>query len=234
MIQGEAGKQDSFKRWSLNSWQEIINFPMSKPELALIDAKTAAEVCTRAPLSDEARSLLGKEMTPRAYLDLLREKKHHLDGIRFLAHAMVKRAVVWWTCLCATETLGPEAPEAATKALETARAWVVDPGDENRRACWPAAEAAEIGTPAGCAAMAAFVSGGSLAPADLPAVPPGEDLTARLAIGALVLAAVMRQPEKAAEKYASFLQLGCAIAEGKNPWPSPPRVPPSRPALKKK
>ena len=130
---------------------------MSQLDLALIDAKTAAEVCRRIPLSEEARALVRADLTPRPFLDLLIEKQHHLDGIRFLAHAMVKRAVVWWAYQCVTQVLGPEPPAAVAKALEAARAWVSDPSEDNRRPCWPAAEAADIGTPAGCTAMAAYL-----------------------------------------------------------------------------
>ena len=38
---------------------------MSQLDLALIDAKTAAEVCNRAALSEEARALLRDDMSPR-------------------------------------------------------------------------------------------------------------------------------------------------------------------------
>lgn len=207
----------------------------SQLDLALIDAKSAAEVCDRAQISDEARTFLRVEMTPRAYLDALVEGRQYPDGIRFLAHALVKRAAVWWAYHCVAGALGDEPSAAAARALECVKAWVVDPGDDNRRACWPAAEAAEIGTPAGCAAMAAFLSGGSLAPPDLPSVPPGEDLTARMVTNALILAAVSQQPEKADEKWASFLGAGFEIADGKNLWPLPPRsAPPPRPVPKKK
>jgi hypothetical protein len=208
---------------------------MSPTDLALIDAKTAAEVCGRAPLSHEARALLGRDMAPRQFLELLIEQRHPLDAIRFLAHAMVKRAVVWWAYRCVAEVLGPEPPPAAAKALDAARTWITDPSDDNRRPCWPAAEAADIGSPAGCTAMAAFLSGGSLSPPNLAVVPPAEDLTARMAIGALMLAALIKEPEKASEKYAAFVRVGLEIADGQNLWPSPPRTPPpSRPTLKKR
>src|SRR5271157_3366453 len=100
---------------------------MSQLDLALIDAKAADEVCRRIPLSEEARALVRADLTPRSFLDLLIEKQHHLDGIHFLAHAMVKRAVVWWAYQCATQVLGPEPPAAVTQALEAARSWIIDP-----------------------------------------------------------------------------------------------------------
>ena len=85
---------------------------------------------------------------------------------------------------------------------------MIDPKDEKRRAAFPAAEAAGIGTPAGCAAAAAYFSGGSLAPPDLPVVPPRRHVTGGLVAAALTLAAVIKQPEKAPEKHAAFLRTG--------------------------
>ena len=185
--------------------------------------------------SDEALELVRGDQPPHEFLEHLMEHGHHLDAIRFLAQALVKRAAVWWALQCVTEISGPDQPAAKAKALEAARTWAIDPSDDNRRACWPAAEAAEIGSPAGCAAMAAFFSGGSLSLPNLPAVPPGEELTGRMAAGALMLAAVMKEPEKAPEKYAAFLRTGLEIADGKNLWPAPPRVPPAaRPTVKKR
>ncbi len=184
-----------------------------------ITAKSAAEVSVRARLGEEARALLAEGMTCRQYLDQLVERHLDADAVQFLAHALPKREAVWWACLCAVQVLGPEPAPAATAALDAARAWVIDPKDEKRRATFPAAEAADLGTPAGCTAAAAYFSGGSLAPANLPAVAPAEHLTAHLAASALTLAAVIKEPEKAAEKHASFLQIGLEIASGQQAWP---------------
>jgi hypothetical protein len=209
---------------------------MSSTDLALIDAKTAREVCGRAPVGDEARALLAADMAPRRFLELLIEQRLHLYALRFLAYAMVKRAAVWWAYRCVADALGGEPPAPVARALDAVKAWATDPTDDNRRACWPAAEAAEIGSPAGCTSMAAFLSGGSLAPPNLTAVPPAEDLTARMVIGALTLTAVSKEPEKAAPKHAAFVRTGMEIADGQNLWPMPTRTPPppSRPPLKNK
>jgi hypothetical protein len=183
-----------------------------------VGGKIAAQVAMRACLSAEARGLLADGMTAREYLDGLVERRLHVDAVQFLAYALPKRDAVWWACLCAAQVLGPEPPAAAARALESARAWVIDPRDEKRRATFPAAEAADFGTPAGCAAAAAYFSGGSLAPTNLPAVVPADHLTAHLVASALTLGAVILEPEKAAEKYASFLQTGLEIAGGRHAW----------------
>ena len=79
----------------------------------------------------------------------------------------------------------------------------------------PAYEAADLGSPAGCAAAAAFWSGGSLAPKDLPVVPPPNNLTGHGVASALMLAGVVTEPDKFKVKYTSFLERGLAIARGK-------------------
>jgi hypothetical protein len=93
------------------------------------------------------------------------------------------------------------APQAA--AVQAAERWVADPSEANRRAAQAASEAAGLGTPAGCAAMAAFWSGGSLAPPEAPVVPPGEILTAHGSAGPVMLAAVLTEPQKAPRSTAS-------------------------------
>jgi hypothetical protein len=199
--------------------QPIGHPAMDQGAPSKIQDKTAAAVCERARLGEEARGLLGEGMTPRPYLDLLIERGLHTDAVRFLAYALPKREAVWWACLCAAEVLGPEPPAAAAAALEAARAWVIDPRDEKRRAAFPAAEAADVGTPAGCAAAAAYFSGGSLAPPNLPVVAPPDHVTSDLAASSLTLSAVIKEPEKAAAKYAAFLRTGLEVASGQHAWP---------------
>jgi hypothetical protein len=142
----------------------------------------------------------------------------HDDAVRFLAHLLPKREAVWWACLCAREGCGADLPPSAEKALLAAERWVAEPIEENRRAAMAAAETATLGTPAGCAALAAFLSGGSLGPPNVQAIPPGEGLTARAVAGAILLAAVVREPDKAPQKFQGFLERGLDVLHGSNRW----------------
>ena len=191
---------------------------MNNGGLTKVAAKTAAEVCKQFPLGDEAKKLLRDGMTPRQFLDALVEKQQFPDAARFLAHALPKREAVWWACLCARQAHGANAPPPAGPALAAAEKWASDPSEDNRRAAQAAATAAGMGAPAGCAAMAAFFSGGSLAPPAAPVVPPGEQLTAHAAAGAVMLAAVLTEPQKAPEKYRKFFALGVDVGNGVNKW----------------
>jgi hypothetical protein len=190
-----------------------------------VSGKGARDVSARARLSEEARGLLADGLTSRQYLDLLVERQLHADAVQFLAHALPKREAVWWASLCAAELLGTAAPPAAAAALEAARAWAADPRDDKRRATLPAAEAAGLGTPAGCASVAAYFSGGSLAPANLPVVAPADHLTAHMVASALAIAAVIQEPENAAVKHASFLKTGLEVAAGQHAWPEVAKEP---------
>jgi hypothetical protein len=169
-------------------------------------------------LSAEARPWLRDGQTPRQFLDQLVEQKLNVDAIRFLAHVLPKREAVWWASLCVRSVAGPNPPSEVTAALQAAEQWVMEPKEENRRKALAAAEAAGLGTPAGCTAVSAFWSGGSLGPANLPAIPPGEHLTARGVSGAVLLATVLAEPEKAAEKASRFLAQGIGVADGSNRW----------------
>jgi hypothetical protein len=186
--------------------------------LAKVAAKTAAEVCKHFPLGEEAKKLLRDGQTPAQFLDTLIDKQHFLDAARFLAHALPKREAVWWACLCGRSVAGANPPPKVGAAFQAAEKWVADPSEDNRRAAMPAAEAAQFKTAAGCAAVAAFWSGGSLGPPNAPVVPPGEYLTAHGAAAVVMLAAVQTEPEKATEKYRRFLAQGIEVAKGDQRW----------------
>jgi hypothetical protein len=198
-----------------------VRSSMSSSTLAKVTAKTAAEVCKTFPLGDDAKTLLRDGMTPPQFLAALTNKQLAVDAVRFLAHALPKREAVWWACLCTRAALGTAAEPAMAAAVQAAEKWVGDPSEDNRRAAGAAAEAAGMSNPAGCAAMAAFWSGGSLAPPKLPVVPPGEHLTGHGVAGAVLLAAVLTEPQKAAEKHRRFLALGAEVADGANRWKEP-------------
>lgn len=183
-----------------------------------------SETAHRAGLDlDPSQSGLSAHDLVMAWLDASR----FADAARFLAFALPKREAVWWACRCsrlapnATAT-GVDSPEAL--AQKAAEAWVVDPSDDRRRVCGAAGEAAP-GTPSGCASLAAFWSGGSLAPKGLPEVAPADDLTARGVAAAVMVAGVVATPEHAPERYRAFLQVGLAIGDGQDRWETRPTSP---------
>lgn len=179
-----------------------------------ITAKTAAEICGLYRPAPEAKALVTADASPSAFLGLLEERGLLIDAIAFLARALPKREAVWWACMCIRETMPPDAEEPVRAALSAAEAWVYRPVEERRRAAMAAAEAASYESPESWAAMAAFWSGGSMAPPEAPIVPPGDDLTAHAVASAILLAAVRSEPERAAERHRLFLAKGRDIADG--------------------
>jgi hypothetical protein len=179
--------------------------------------RLAADVAKTVRLSDAAKKLLTPELTPRQYFDALAAVPALADdAIRFLAAALPKREAVWWGVLCVKDAIPKPAPEGA-KAVAAAEAWVREPSEPNRRTAEAAANAAGYGTPAGCVAAGAFWSGGSIAPASLPAVPPKDELTGVAISGAVLLASIVAAPSPEAAK-ARYLALGADVASGRSKW----------------
>lgn len=191
---------------------------MSTAPLTKVEAKTAADVCARFELSEPAQALPRDGISPGAFLERLIDERHFHDAVRLLAYALPKREAIWWAARCTRLALATALTPEQLSALETSERWCAQPSEELRRAAWTASEKAQLKNPAGCAALAVFFSGGSLAPPEAPVVPPADDLTPRTVAGAILMAAVIRQPEQAEQKYLQFLEQGRAIASGKDSW----------------
>jgi hypothetical protein len=189
---------------------------MALPPLTKVTAKSAAEICARFELGEQAKALPQAGLSPGPFLEKLINERHFQDAIRFLAFALPKREAIWWAARCARSAGAAALPLEQQAALQVAERWCLAPTEELRRAAMAASEKAQLKSPAGCAALAVFFSGGSLAPPDVPVVPPAEDLTARTVVGAVLMAAVVNEPEKAEQKYQRFVEQGLALATGKD------------------
>jgi hypothetical protein len=186
-------------------------------EAAQQNSRTAL-ICSLAELGEEASASLTPTVQPLEFLHLLVEKKLYPDAVRFLAHALPRRESVWWAWVCARRAAGDKPPAKIKSALDATEKWIAQPNDENRRAAKAAADAAGLDSPAGCAGLAAFFSGGSLSPPEAPPVPPGEYLTAKAVSGAVIFAAVAPEPEKAPEKFKSFIAQGVEVTQKIKLW----------------
>ncbi len=176
----------------------------------------AAEVAARFEASEQAAAVLKKGMRPGEYLSALVDAELWADAIRFLAYALPHREGVWWACLAARTSLAPDTPPGHAETIAAAEEWVYHPSDEARRAAFAAAEKIGFKSPAAYAGLAAFWSGGSLAPPGLPEIPPDPALCPTAVSSAVLLAAVVREPHKAEGKYRAFLTSGVDIANGGN------------------
>lgn len=137
------------------------------------------------------------------------------EAARLAAHALPKREAVWWGCMCARAIPDPALSATDMEALLAAEAWVRKPGDDAlRRAAMEAAQRTGFRSPEAWAAVGAFWSGGSMAPAGQPEVPPPDHLTGVAISGGVVLAAVRSRPERAPDRLARFLASAREIAAG--------------------
>lgn len=184
---------------------------------AQINSRTVA-IATVAELGEQAMALLRPNLHPLEFLALLMENALYPDAVRFIAHALPRREAVWWAWVCARRAAGENPRPKIKAALDATERWIAQPTDDNRRSAMGAAEKAELGTAAGCAGLAAFFSGGSLAPPDAPAVPPGEFLAAKAVSGAVIFAAVAKEPERAPEQFRSFVAQGVEVTNRVKLW----------------
>jgi len=145
------------------------------------------------------------------------------DAVSVLGQALDKRAAVWWACLAARQEPPPaDTPLAMSRAesaaLTAAEDWVRGPDAAKAHAAFAAAEAADMSSPAACAALAAFFAGDSIAPPGGQAVPPPDHVAGLVSAGAVQLAAVRHRPEIAPQTLAASVDRGLAIAAGRESW----------------
>lgn len=183
-----------------------------RPPVKLASA-VVQTVLERADLAPEAAAAASGAPDAAAALARIVQSGLMADAARFLAHALPKREAVWWACMCARAT-APEPPPPDAAALAAAEAWVRKPEEEQRRMAMAKAEAAGFRSAEAWAAVAAFWSGGSMAPPGQPVVPPADHLTGVAVAGAVSLAAVRREPEKAEATFRRFIESGLDIAAG--------------------
>ena len=107
---------------------------------------------------------------------------------------------------------------AQQETLDTLERWIATPTDELRREAWELAQRAGLETPAGCAAAAAYFTGGSLAPAGGPFVPPPAGVHCAMAGTAAVVAAVGTDPAQLGEVAGAFVAQGVEIVRRLGGW----------------
>ncbi len=172
-----------------------------------------------AELSPDALALLKPELHPLDFVSQMMEQQLYPDAVRFLAHALPKREGVWWAWMSARRASGDSPPPKIKASMEATEKWIAQPSPENCRAAKAASDTAGVGTPAGCAGLAAFFSGESLAPPDCPAVPPGPYLAAKAVAGAVNLAALTGgEPKQAPDRFKSFVAQGLDVTKRIKLW----------------
>ena len=94
--------------------------------------------------------------------------------------------------------------------MKSAEKWIAEPSEENRKATLKAAEAADTGTPAGCAALAAYYSEGLPRTEDPKSNARAYFMTAKL-VGSAVLLTAAADPKQMLPRFAGFTGKGLEI-----------------------
>jgi hypothetical protein len=174
-----------------------------------------APLLPRLELDDAGEGALAEVPTAAEALARLEAAGRMSDALRLVAHALPKREAVWWACVCARAVSVPDLPPVDVAALEAAEAWVRNAGEDGlRRAAWAAAQKTAFRSPEAWTAVAAFWSGGSMAPEGQPVVPPADHLVGVAVGGSVVLAAVRVRPESAPDRMRRFLESARDIGAG--------------------
>jgi pSer/pThr/pTyr-binding forkhead associated (FHA) protein len=172
----------------------------------------AAEFCQDLTLDDTAKALLDPQVSAVDYVDRLAAEGHFIPAVQFWSAVLPTTYGVQWASRCVRQVMADELGKSDRQALDMAERWAMEPNEDNRRAAEAAAQKTNFETPAAWVALAAFWSGGSIAPADLPEVPPQPGMAAKAIAGALMLAATGGPAERVADRYQSFLQAGKEMA----------------------
>jgi len=188
------------------------------PALAL---GAPAEIVTRLfDVSDEGQALLEPGATVEQQIAIWRKANLVADARRLLSHALPPRYSLWWALLSLTEAHRQKPyPAKVVEAILSVRSFVLNPTEAGRRECKELGDAADSTSAGGVIGFAAFISGGSMAPADCPPVLPKPHLCGRLSGVAVYLAAVHFDPGSYKDHLQHFLDIGLKIAHGELPWP---------------
>ena len=180
---------------------------------------TALEIAEQLQLGEEPIAVAKTVKTGPELVSALAAAGAFAKAVRVQAHLLPKREAVWWGILSVREACGEELTLADAAARDAAIDWVEDPGESRRRRCESVAGKTKFDGPGSWLAMAAFWSGGSIAPEEFGEVPPDDKLTGQAIASSLMIAAVSGDATKAKARYRAFLAKAGDVVSGKIPLP---------------
>ena len=187
--------------------------PSAEGSVGLLIA-TSTDVVQIAPVEDDTKKLAKPDWSTPQFVEALAGQEKFMDAIRVLAFSLGKLTVIEWAHRCVTIAGGDGLSKIDANALDLVQRWLGGRSEGLRREIYAASQAAEHSTPASWVAMAVFWSEGSMGPPPpSPPLAPGPTQCAHAATGAILLAAVAKQPEKAPDKYREFLRVGLEMAK---------------------
>jgi hypothetical protein len=185
---------------------------------ALTSPHSASKVGQRFGLEAALLELFPAEADVLSATSKLLAQRQEAAAFRLLAWALPRREAVWWATECVRVLLPENASDEERTALEAARRWATDPSEDNRRQAESAAQRINYATPAGQCAIAAFWSGGSLAPAKLAHVTPPDHLLPKACANAVLLVVVTGDPKTIPMRAVQCMELAAKVSDGTNRW----------------
>lgn len=189
------------------------------------DAEAIRRRLADVALNDAARAMIDGPNGLVATGDLVAvSRRLASDGMpreaaAILAQALTRPAAVWWACRAARWEPGGGPTARELPAVEAAEAWLRDRQQWRAYAANDAAKSAGLASPGGCAALAAFLAGESMAPSHLEPLPPLPHLSGLAVAAGMELAATRRPQEIAADAaWRALLERGWSIAAGEDVW----------------
>jgi hypothetical protein len=180
-------------------------------------------VLERAQPDDEAAALIDPRQPIDALYATWMASEQLPSALRLIASVLPARESVWWgwvSARYASQLAGAAPPTAEVHtALTAIEQWIVRPEDDARRAAWDAGNAAGLDTPVGMVATAVFLSGTTVAPPNVPPVPPPPGAALPLITGSILLSAVASgDPAQATPTMAAFAAQGFEIVKRLGGW----------------
>ncbi len=173
----------------------------------------ASQVFERYPDLADTVAEPSADVSPVAYVKDLLQGEEPLTALAYLSHSLPKREAVWWALKC-VQGAAPGMDEGDRTLLDLSETWVREGDEEARVAVHAAAEQAKGESAAVWIARAAGWSGGSLSPLPDQRVDMPDDLTAKAANTALLIALGPLEPEAREDALPAFVSAGVSFAEG--------------------
>ena len=177
----------------------------------------------RARLDDAALEFVNPQMSLDDLYARWMQGEQVSAAIRMIAGVLPQRESIWWAWVSArhaTQMPGGKVPTAEEHtALTAVEQWIVRPDDDARRTVWDAGNAAGLDTAIGMIATAVFLSGTTIAPPNVPPVPPPPGVATPLIAGVVELSSVSTtDPTQIAPTLAAFAAQGMEIVKRLGGW----------------
>ena len=189
---------------------------MSKTLLKIPQEK-ALTIIGRYQTGQEIKKEVDPRYSPGEVIEYWLQQEKYNEIVTFLCHALPTREAIWWGCLCVRlAARDASLPDDQWQALEAAESWVRSPSEANRRVAEALAQRIGLESAAAWLAQSAFWSGGSITPQDGPPCQAPPYLYAHSVAGAIAIAAILPDGNKAKRHFKEMIRMGMDIANGGN------------------